>query len=257
MLGFTNSISSMQQLYYLLRGIRRSQGSVYQRSPRQPITVTLLQRVIIYIDQHYTHIHDRRMLISVVTMAFFGLLRSSEYTCSSRTSFNRSSTLMFQDVSISPTLTVASIHLRGSKTDPFRLGCTIRIGSTGNVLCPVRALYNYMMIHPQPLGPLFIFSTGAFLIRADVIDLLRVSLPGMPLINTHSFRIGGASAAASAGVPDSTIQILGRWSSDAYRRYLRISDETVCDISSRLSRVVSYSRFWDSDVCASQGGNIT
>ena len=70
-------------------------------------------------------------------------------------------------------------------------------------------------------------------------------------------RIGGASAAASAGVPDSTIQILGRWSSDAYRRYLRISDETVCDISSRLSRVVSYSRLWDSDMCASQGGNIT
>ena len=96
----------------------------------------------------------------------------------------------------------------------------------------------------------------AFLIRADVINLLRVSLPNMPLINTHSFRIGGASAAASTGVPDSTIQIFGRWSSDAYRRYLCISNETVSDISSRLSRVVSYSRFWDSDVCASQGGNI-
>ena len=194
MLGFTSSISSMHQLYYLLRGMRRSQGSVHQRSPHQPITVTLLQRVIIYIGQHYPHIHDCHMLICVVTMAFFGLLWSSEYTCSSRTSFNRSSELMFQDVSISPTLTVSAIHLRGSKTEPFRLGCTVRIGSTGIALCPVQALYHYMMIHLLPLGPLFILYTGAFLTHADVTNLLRVSLPGMPLINTHSFRIDRASA---------------------------------------------------------------
>ena len=37
-------------------------------------------------------------------------------------------------------------------------------------------------------------------------------------INTHSFQIGGASAAASGGVTDSTIHILGRLTSDAYQR---------------------------------------
>ena len=64
-----------------------------------------------------------------------------------------------------------------------------------------------------------------YLVRADIVTCLRRCFPGARNINTHSFRIGGASAAASAGIPDSQTQILGRWSSDAYRRYLRLSDK--------------------------------
>ena len=70
-------------------------------------------------------------------------------------------------------------------------------------------------------GPLYIFIDGKYLTRQFVANLLSLALPHVPNINTHSFRIGGASAAASAGIPDSVIQILGRWSSDAYKRYLR------------------------------------
>ena len=51
-------------------------------------------------------------------------------------------------------------------------------------------------------------------------------------LNTHSFRIGGAAAAA--GIQDSAIQLLGRWSGDAYCRYLHLSDYTVIGFSHRL-----------------------
>ena len=37
----------------------------------------------------------------------------------------------------------------------------------------------------------------------------------------HSFRIGAATMAALAEVPDSTIQMLGRWNSTAFLRYIR------------------------------------
>ena len=38
---------------------------------------------------------------------------------------------------------------------------------------------------------------------------------------THSLRLGLATEAAAAGVPDATIQLMGRWRSAAYMGYVR------------------------------------
>ena len=39
----------------------------------------------------------------------------------------------------------------------------------------------------------------------------------------HSFRIGAATSAALRGESDAQIRAAGRWASDAFRRYIRIS----------------------------------
>lgn len=46
-------------------------------------------------------------------------------------------------------------------------------------------------------------------------------------VNTYSFRIGGASAAASCIIRDSTISIIGRWSSDCYCRFVHFSNSCI------------------------------
>eukprot|EP00741_Cyanophora_paradoxa_P019517 tig00021127_g18840.t1 len=43
----------------------------------------------------------------------------------------------------------------------------------------------------------------------------------------HSFRIGAATAAFEAGLPDYAIQLLGRWRSDAFQLYIRARPELV------------------------------
>ena len=54
-------------------------------------------------------------------------------------------------------------------------------------------------------------------------------------VKPHSFRIGGATALFAAGVTAEEIQAMGRWFSDVYRIYCRLSKERLLDLSSRLS----------------------
>ena len=51
----------------------------------------------------------------------------------------------------------------------------------------------------------------------------------------HSFRIGAATAAAQAGIEDSTIQALGRWHSSAFLTYIRTPRDQLTAITALLA----------------------
>ena len=50
--------------------------------------------------------------------------------------------------------------------------------------------------------------------------LTSVGVDGAPF-SGHSFRSGAATAAASQGINDATIKMLGRWKSEAYQLYIK------------------------------------
>ena len=239
--GFSTRISSMDCLYYVLRGIRGYIGSTRQRTRRQPITIQQLHHFHQWITTRYSDF-DSSMLKAATSVAFFGLLRSSEY-CSQYRHRSSAATLARNDIKFSNNLIL--LHLRESKTDPFKEGVVLRIGSTNSSVCPVQALSRYIMTRGNTEGPLFMFQDGSLLTRSVMSTMLSSCFPGLSL-NTHSFRIGGASSAASNGFTDAAIQILGRWSSDAYKRYLHYSDDTVQEITRRMAQIPTDFRVWDS-----------
>lgn len=251
MSGSRISITSMVRLYYLLRGIRRTQGSTFTRNRRQPITTHHLYMIKFRLPLLNYTVLQRLALRTASSVAFFGLLRCSEYTCASSSQFDPLVDLMVRNVTIAPNLSIMSLRIKASKTDPFRSGCTVRIGRVDNDLCAVRLMHQYIKIHPYPEGPLFVMHNSHFMTRNDVVVFIRRCFPSALDLNTHSFRIGGASAAASAGVANSTIQILGRWSSNAYQRYLHFSNTSVISLSQRLGAVRHTVKVWSANSLSS------
>ena len=232
LMGHPTAPAHMHRLHFLLRGIRRSQGGHLSTPPRAPITVSHLHALHSYVTRRYSP-PDALMLWAAFTSAFFGLLRSSEFTAPSATSIIPS-TLLFRHLHISPSRREATLFLPMSKTDPFGAGATVYLFARPSACCPVTALYHFTQCHPSPSGPLFMFQDGGFLPRSHVAAVLSVLFPTQPTLNTHSFRIGGASALAAAGVPDYIIQTLGRWSSDSFLRYIRLPARALLAYQARM-----------------------
>ena len=169
------------------------------------------------------------MIWAAMVTAFFGLLRVSEYTCKSALSFQQDNTLCYSDVSYG--FNSMSISIKSSKTDPFRTGVNIRLAANFSVLCPVDALKKFLLVHPSKCGPFFTFNNGKFLTRKNISTFVKKYSGIVANLSSHSFRIGAATTLANMGHPRWLIQSLGRWSSDCFRDYIRISDATIGSVS--------------------------
>ena len=131
------------------------------------------------------------------------------------------------------------VFLKRSKTDQFGRGTEVFLGATGDELCPVRAVSSYAAHRGTAAGAFFRTAAGMAVTKARFIEQVRAALSraGIPTAgySGHSFRIGAATAAAQAGVPDSVIQALGRWSSPAFLRYIRTPREQLARFSNSLA----------------------
>ena len=107
-------------------------------------------------------------------------------------------------------------------------------------LCTVTALDFYLASQGPTDSVLFRLQSAALSCQR-LNHLIRVLASHCGVVNpqrysSHSFRIGAASAAAAAGIPDWRIQALGRWSSDCYKRYIRLPCSETDSIASALAR---------------------
>ena len=132
--------------------------------------------------------------------------------------------------------TVVRVHIKASKTDPFRRGVYVYLRATGNDLCPVAAVSAYLVVHGRHPGPLFKFVLGTPLTREALVRRLRSALSYFDVdvsqYSGHSFRI---RAATTAALEDSLIKTLGRWQSTAYQLYVRLPRERLARVSKRFS----------------------
>ena len=146
------------------------------------------------------------MLWSAFILAFFAFLCSSEFTSPSTSHFNALSHLSTRDISFNSDGSL-SLHLKSSKTDPYRQGCSLLIAPSG------RRSVQFVQKNTWPIIPsIQMASTSVWPLPHQSTSHLNTS---------HSFRIGAATTAAEAGLPPWLIQTLGRWSSNCFALYIR------------------------------------
>lgn len=115
-----------------------------------------------------------------------------------------------------------SFFLPSHKADPFFEGNIILIQRLTTPTDPYQPFLNYLDFrdHRFPLHPeLWLTSRGTVPTRHWFLSRLRKFFPKE--IAGQSIRSGGATSLAEAGADLTTIQAVGRWSSEAFRIYIR------------------------------------
>ena len=162
---------------------------------------------------------DGNMLLAAACTGFFGFLHGGKFTVPTPGAYDNQVHLNLDDLAID-SLTAPSmvrVHIKQSKTDPFRQGTKVYLGAMGSSICPVQALWQYLAVRGPAPGLLFIQASGIpYLLVNQLQEALESAGIDASAYNGHSFRIGMDTTAAQRGIEDFLIQTQGQWKSAAY-----------------------------------------
>lgn len=165
--------------------------------------------------------YDDILFASVLLTGFYGLMRLGELVNPDSIA-NRS----FRKIIKRHTTSVSDDHykflLPAHKADRLFEGNVVIIPTTKDTPDALTIFRQYLRLRDAAFPhhiPLFLRSNGEVPVRSWFITRLKTFFPDN--VAGHSLRSGGATALAISGIPDSRIQALGRWTSDAFQMYIR------------------------------------
>ena len=88
---------------------------------------------------------------------------------------------------------VVQLTMKASKTDPFRKGVEIVLGSTDDELCPVLTLFKYLRLRGSRAGPLFIWEDNTPLTGSAFVAAVRSALSSAGYIRSATCQYAGHS----------------------------------------------------------------
>jgi hypothetical protein len=237
--GFNSPLEgAITMLDRLFAGIKRlaayTDNIKNSQKPKLPITTDMLRRMS---EQLNPHIRCDSLVMAMIWVATTAMLRISEFTSDDKINDRLLSRdqLTFIDEQNRPTeyskikqgsnIKHATLHLKQSKTDPFRKGMDIIIASTEAIQALTQYLCHTQQETANNKAPLFRFPDGNPVNRQWFMKQVSILLSNAGYdssnYSSHSFRKGGAVSLQHNGISDSMIRQIGRWKSDAFHLYLR------------------------------------
>ena len=183
------------------------------------------------------------MWSAALSTAFCGLLRGAEFSIQDGEEFDPIFNLTRADVKFRVDAKgneYMVLMMRPAKQAPgARKSVPLLIQAGGTLLDPVRAMRRMMELDPvaeelEATTPLFRLRSAAIRV-SQVRAIVKAAMSALGLdasrYGAHSLRIGGATAALAAGLSPATIRAAGRWSSDIYLIYCRVSRESAASVA--------------------------
>ena len=250
--GYPNPLENKMTLARHMKGIKTLRGAT---DAKEPLPAAAFRHIL---EQTETESLFVRAAALAIVIAFFFLLRIGEFAARDRRHMDES-ILLRQDVTFfckgrlcawhHPKVDAVEVFIRGSKTDQRKQGCRrVQYLSEDATLCPIKCMVEWFALtegsHIPASAPLFSVPKGkegvewTVLTREAVTLLMKGAAADFDLqpkwVATHSIRISGATALLMAGVPPETVQIMGRWVSNAFIGYTRYQAELMAGISKRM-----------------------
>lgn len=210
---------------------------IIRRRQRRPITNQILKQMCTVLKRGVFNPYIDSLMHAICCTAFAGFFRSGEI-CPDR--FDARKNITLEDVHIHNLS--GTIHLKTSKTDRYNKGIDVRLFANSSNICPIKSIRHFHMMRGEKRSnaAFFCLPSGEPLTRRTFIENMRhvLRLIGFDAdkYSGHSLRIGAATSAARAGVPDHVIKILGRWNSLSYLRYIRVSNSVIKNAQNKYIR---------------------
>lgn len=227
-LGFSTEVFDDGHAQRFINGAK----NIFPTAPtkqRDPITRDVLLKLLSSKACQGENPIDRVNVNAAFTTAFAGFLRVGEFTYKTRhlkdPALLQAEKLTRRCISTSEAGDHFTLLLPRSKTDTDNKGVRIVIATAADDACPFRHMTRLLHEDPQEdTAPLFRLSSGQFT-RENVLEILSNRLRKCGLapkrFKGHSFRKGAAQEAYNNHLDLDQIQTLGRWTSDAVKRYYK------------------------------------
>ena len=173
-------------------------------------------------------------------LAFFGCFRISNLVPPSKGKFDPLKHLKRDDIKFEKDFVL--IYYKWSKTNQnANKVAWIPIYPVSDMRFNVKLYLNYLLdlVNVSDDAPLFSFNKGCHS-KFSLIRLLDKCIyeAGLPLgdYSWHSFRRGAAVFAFELGLADSAVQLLGDWSSPAFKQYLEFAFIRKVTVAKKISK---------------------
>lgn len=242
-LGFANPIENNPLVWRMFDAVKRVQGATASKQ-KLPVTTELLGQLERW---QVMNTVEGLCLRAAMWLGTCGLLRSGEFAVrNAKSNVLLRSDLRFMSEDDEELVRAGEwhraaymqIHLAQSKTDPFRKGTRVLVANAR----AMGAMSAYLSARgPCMLGaPLFVTDKGSALDVQTLILHTRSLLKNAGVEDVdkyagHSFRRGGATSLHHAGLPDSTIKVMGRWKSFTFARYVDAAPDTLLAASRAMT----------------------
>ena len=222
----------------VLKGMRRELGEQPPRERWGVRTQQLQQALDLALPAGSNK--EAQAVRALTTTAFCGLLRGCEVGNTDPSKSLKRSDLRFSTLPDGRELACLMVHQAKNAQQLTGKTTPVFLVSGGKYLDPVRELKLMLKLDPVPKHlenqtPLFRAADGNAYSRDKVAKIVKALMARIGLdparFGAHSLRIGGASAALAAGVPPAVIRITGRWSSDIWMTYARLSKQAALHVS--------------------------